>query len=283
MVQPLNWETDESTERVLNDTWDKDGNFIRTGSMGLDIARGNIPGISFIHKFGEAPDFDTGDGHVTIWDGADDANIDQMVYQYSSTADIDRLSSSNAGDTQDIEIQGLDSNFDQATQTITLTGQTPVALTTSLVRVFRLKNVGSTSNAGHVYCFVNGATTLGVPDTPADVRAIMQPGLNQTLMAVYTIPNGKTGYMDSFYAATSGASKNSPFHVHFLARPTGQVLQLKNAFTILETGTSRTQHFYKVPEIFQAKTDIEMRVEAEAGGTTGARFAGGFDLILVDD
>ncbi len=41
-------------------------------SNGLSIARGNVSGLSFIHKFGNAPDFDSGDNIVSIWDGADD-------------------------------------------------------------------------------------------------------------------------------------------------------------------------------------------------------------------
>jgi len=34
----------------------------------LDVSRGNIPGYSFIHKFGENPDIDTVSGFEDIWD-----------------------------------------------------------------------------------------------------------------------------------------------------------------------------------------------------------------------
>jgi hypothetical protein len=252
-------------------------------SSGLSIAIGNVTATTFIHKFGAIPDFDTGDGVVTVWDGADDANIDQMVYQYSSTDDIDSLSSSDNGDTQDIEVQGLDINYQVVTQTITITGQTRKALDTDLLRVFRMKNVGSTDNAGHIYCYVNGAITLGVPDTPADVRAVMQPGNNQTLMAIYTIPDATTGYMRDWFAALAGANKAANYVIEVRARPTGEVFQLKHASAIADTGTSSIQHEYVEPEVFEARTDIEMRASIATTGITAAAIAAGFDLVLIDD
>ena len=64
---------------------------------GVAVSKGIVPGESYVHKFGYAPDFDTADGEVTIWDGAEDGTTwEQMTYQYSSTADIDSVSSSNA-------------------------------------------------------------------------------------------------------------------------------------------------------------------------------------------
>jgi len=45
---------------------------VTDAESGLAIAKGNVVGTGFIHKFGNAPDFDTTDGEVTIWDGAED-------------------------------------------------------------------------------------------------------------------------------------------------------------------------------------------------------------------
>jgi uncharacterized protein YcnI len=71
---------------------------------GLAIAKGDVSNTTFIHKFGAASDFDFADGSVTVWDGADDADIDQMQYVYSTTAAIDSISSSSASDTFDVEV-----------------------------------------------------------------------------------------------------------------------------------------------------------------------------------
>ena len=262
---------------------DADGHMqVSDNHNGLSIAQGEVSGTSFIHKFGAAKDFDIADGFVTVWDGAEDAVVwEKMIYTYSTTADIDSIVSDDAGDTQDLEIQGLDTNYDLVTQTITLTGLTPADLTTDLVRVFRLKNVGATDNAGHVFCYVSGGTvTAGVPQVAADVRAVIHPLNNQTLMSLYTVPNGKTGYMRDWFAATAGAKKTSQHSVRVLAKPFGQVFQLKHLSNIATTGTSYIQHVYSEPEVFAAKTDIEIRMDTDADA---AGVSAGFDIVLVDD
>lgn len=256
---------------------------VQISGEGLTLAQGEATGKSFIHKFGSAPDFDTGDGTIDIWDGANDAGLNAMQYTYSTTADIDTLSSSNVGDTVDIEVQGLDANYDLSTETVTLTGQTKVTLTTPLIRVFRLKNVGSSDLLGSVYCYVDGTITTGIPDTATDVRAIIDNGNNQTLMAIYTVPAGKTAYMRGFYGATAGASRDTNIVLDLKARPFGQVFQLKHRSAISSTATSILKYDYVEPQPFSEKTDIVMRATITESAITGASISAGFDLVLVDN
>lgn len=257
--------------------------YITNKDFYLELAKGNVSGHSNINKFGTIPDFDTTDGRTDVWDGANDAGSGLMTYTYSSSADIDRISSSDNGDTQDIEIEGLDTNFDVVTQTITLNGQTPASLTTSLVRVFRMINRGSTDIAGTVYCFVNVATTGGVPNTLTNIRAEINNGHNQTLMAIYTIPNGKTGYMDRFEASVAGAKKSAEYEIDVYARPTGEAFQLKHRTSLQDGGSSEWQHSFLTPDKFLAKTDIVIRVKILTAAVTEASVSAGFDIVLVDN
>jgi hypothetical protein len=267
--------------RNVNTTVDGDLK-ISDNSSGLAIAKGDVTGNTFIHKFGNAPDFDTGDGEVTVWDGANDGDTgNAMNYTYSTSADIDSISSSNNGDTQDIEIQGLDSNYDLVTQTITLTGQTRKALDTSLIRIFRMKNVGSTDLTGYVYCYVNTAINLGKPVDQTKIRAIIDNGNNQTEMAIYTIPNGKTGYMRDWYASSAGAVRTTNYIMRLKAKPFGQVFQLKHRAAIGEAVPYK--HPFTEPEVFAAKTDIEMTAETTATGISASAVAAGFDIVLIDN
>ena len=253
----------------------------RFTDFGLEVAKSNRQGHSFIHKFGAAPDFDIADGFVTVWDAAeDDTAWELMQYVYSTTDAIDSVSSTDAGDTVDVEIQGLDGNYDLVTQTITLNGQTRVALTTDLIRVFRVKNVGATDLAGHVIVYENDTTVVvpGVPDDPNLIRAVVHPENNQTEMAIYTIPAGYTGYMRSWYCSTAGAKRDSGHTMLLFARPFGQVFQLKHKSNIEVSGTSQTQHEYVEPEKFEEKTDIEIRMDTDQDI---AGVAAGFDIVLV--
>jgi hypothetical protein len=260
---------------------------ITDNSNGLSIAEGSVTGKSFIHKFGKSPDFDILDGFVNIWDGANDALLSggAMGYTYSSTADIGIISSSSASDTGEVEIQGLDSNYDIVIQSVTLTGQTDVDISavggTDLIRVFRMKNIGSSDMVGTVYLRTNGsAQAVGVPTTPNTVRAIIDNGNNQTLMAIYTIPNGKTGYLRDWYASSAGAKKDTIHEIKLFARPFNQVFQLTHDANIVTDGTSYIQHTYVEPEVFNEKTDIHMLCNT---GQDEAGVSGGFDIVLVDN
>lgn len=256
---------------------------------GLSIAKGDVTGHSFVHKFGAAPDFDTSDGEVTVWDGASDGTAwENMGYVYSATADIDSISSSDQLNDVGItfEIQGLDTNLALVTQTATLDAtdaRTRVALSTSLLRVLRVKNTSSTDLTGTVVIYPNTALTAGVPTDKTKIRAAVLNGNNQTEMAVYTIPAGYTGYVRSWYASTSGANKSSNYIIKLKARPDGGVFQLKHRSSLSDTGTSYVQHTYVEPEVFAEKTDLEMTVEMTAGGGTGGAVSAGFDIVLVEN
>jgi hypothetical protein len=270
------------TFRNVNTTEDGDLS-ISDNSSGLAIAKGDVTGSTFIHKFGNAPDFDTADNEVTVWDGAEDGTAwEQMDYIFSSTADIDSVSSS-AADTQDIVIEGLDSNWNIVTQTVTLNGQNRVALSTDLIRVYRAYNDNSTNLSGHVFVYVDVTLSSGVPTDTTKIRAIIDPVNQQTEMAVYTIPAGKTGYLRDWYASTAGANRSSNYVIKLQAREFGKIFRIKHTAALADNGTSAYQHEYKEPETFTEKTDIIITAQMTASGATDASISAGFDVVLVDN
>ncbi len=231
-----------------------------------------------INKYGNAFHIDTADDFVDVWDGAR-ATAPIKTYTYSTTADIDSLSSSDDTDTQVYEVQGLDTDMNVVVQTVVATGQTRVALSTSLKRVFRVKNKGATTNAGDVYVFVNVATTLGVPNTLANVRAIVGATLGQTQMAIYTIPAGKTGYMVQLWANLA-IKQTSASHVYLWARPEGESFKLKHPRGVTSTGDSHMGHTFTPYVKFLEKTDLILRADTT---TNASAVSAGFDIILLNN
>ena len=254
----------------------------KTASFFIEESLANLA----IHKFGHNTDIDTASTPETIWGGGGD-----YTGQNTSVATtIDVISDSTDDDGGGIGaltvlVQGLDANYDLVIQTKTLQGQTQITLDTPLIRVFRLKNVSSTDVGGQVYCFEQTADAGGdgIPDDTTKVRAIMNNGNNQTLMAIYTIPAGKTGYMRSFFAGTAGAKKTTNYVIDLYARPFGQVFQLKHKSALADTGTTYWNHMYAEPEVFTEKTDIVIRAQVTEAAITLASVSAGFDIVLVDN
>ena len=88
-------------------------------------------------------------------------------------------------DTMGVVIEGLNENYQPQTETVTLTGTTAVTTDNTFVRVFRMAT--DALNVGDI--------TARVTSASGTVVAQIDVGYGQTLMAVYTVPAGKTAYM----------------------------------------------------------------------------------------
>ena len=225
-----------------------------------DIVEGNVPGHSSINKFGH-------NGNVaatleTIWSAGG-------VYPYMAIADQLEVLSSNdedggaGGDTGALTMQifGLDTNYDQIDETVTLNGVTVVTTTASFLRVFRAKVLTAGATGWNI-----GVITIRDQDTDT-TRASIEATKNQTLMAVYTVPADMTGFITSWYMSTIS---NLATEVELYVRPFGSVLQVKRHFHIIQDIFAETIDF---PEKVTEKSDIEVRaLSAGGGGDVSAGF-----------
>lgn len=240
------------------------------------IQSGQIDGYQVIDKFGINSVVTTGTDPEDIWEFGG-------VYTYDDvgTAPIMYASSDSTADTVEISIEGLDIDGNYTYQTVTLTGQTNVSLTTPLWRVFRMSNIDSTDISGVVYCHTDSAPTSGVP-ADANVRAIINGDKNQTLMAVYTVPLGKVGFLfrGEFGLELEGnaASLSEYAHCHYESRRVGKVFNVKKAVTIFP-GQSYSD-YRTFPDPIPALTDIKMVAEyvSQEMGLWGT-----FDILIVDE
>jgi hypothetical protein len=241
------------------------------------IAEGLVSEHSFISKFGHDSAGDTSN-HIEVWDGS-------IAYPYPASAETLYLSSTSEADDQTYEIQGLDENWNPQTVEVTAagpTGQDSVPLGGSWIRVFRIKNIGTTDNAGTIHVSTDSDTsdTGGAPATPAtQSRAQVSVGFNQTLMAIWAVPNNKTAYLTNLYASAAQASPGATqlrCEVALWVRPFGGVFQIKKLFS-LQSGAT-TQLKYDFPLEIAAKSDVRITSLSSAAADVSA----GFDAWYED-
>jgi hypothetical protein len=255
---------------------------IGTTEFYLEVAKGNVEGHTHINKFGHNSTATAGDD---IWGG-------DGTYQYFPTAAVavDIVSDSTDDDSGGIgaiqvTVLGLDTNWDEQTETVTLNGTGVVQLNSTYVRLFRafVAEAGtSNSNIGNITAYAR-ATGSGV--TAGDVGIYLGAGDGQTLHCIYTIPNNRTGYFVKGYVGLGTDAKtaeNGIFRwlMRFNNGLNGAWLT-QGEVGLVNLGNSHWQYEYGIPAgPLPEKTDIRIEL-TEASSTFDA--VGGFDIILVED
>tara|TARA_Y100000004_G_C8870898_1_gene393248 strand:- start:50 stop:832 length:783 start_codon:yes stop_codon:yes gene_type:complete len=236
----------------------------------LYVPSGKIQGHSVVHKYGHNLDVQT--SYETLWSNGGN-------YSYLTSATTLTISSSDANDddgdagARTVLVQGLNSDYSETEEIVTLNGQTAVSTTKEYLRVFRMivQSAGSSNhNEGIIYAGT-GTVTSGVP---ANVYAEIPAEYNQTMMAVYTVPANKTAYMTMFYAQPDD---NKGFQTQLLCGDESGLFRVKNQ---LHAFQSQANFNYRPYLKIEEKKDIELRVKIDQGT---AEFGGGFSLILIDN
>ena len=253
-----------------------DASLALANSHPLLIARGLIDGTSQVNKFGDNPSITAGTTE-DVWDVGG-------TYPFPTTADITHIVQAtdqvgtDGGAT--IQVQGLDINWALVVQDADLDATdttTEVELTTPLIRIFRMKVNANVVLAANVLAVASGGGTT---------YALIQAGKNQTLMAIYTVPAGKTAYMTQYYVDNVPTAAKQPDSVEFLLwmadRHNGYEFQLKHERAIPKLGDGIIQPFNPYLKITQ-KTDIKISAEVVGGVGDDGHPHAGFDLILIDD
>ena len=248
--------------------------------------------VTRVSKFGEAPDIDTDEDAAgyDIWDCGDipTDGAGPSVYPYNSAADSLWISSDSAADTEVINVQGLDANWDPASVNVTLSGITlvKVGATDDWIRVFRAKSVdGSAALVGNIYLSdddTDAAVADGIPDNWAtSAQACVLPGNEQTLMAIYTIPNGFTGYVDYLDIAVNPATgaTTEVAKVGLYARDNGGQFRIQYKTSLVSGGANHVFRPYRIPLKYAEKTDLKLHTTIVASSNT--HITGSFDLVLI--
>ena len=233
----------------------------------MAVANNEVAGVKSIFKFGF--NGDVNGTEETIWDQGG-------VYSYPASAIQIKVSSTSANDTaagtgaRTVTVAGLDENYHEAEETVSLNGQTEVLTDTTFIRVFRafVETAGSSGTAAGDIYMGNGVVSGGVPAT---VYAKISLGENQTLMALWTVPAGYTGYLTKIDLGTGTPNNNQYINARIIQRAFGGVFRTATKIT-LQTGEIILN--FPAPIVLPEKTDIEAR--AVSSGSNNLIFANMF-------
>jgi hypothetical protein len=159
-------------------------------------------------------------------------------------------------------------------------GQTPVNTVNTYTRIYRMY-VNEPCGTDRV----NAGDITATAATDGTVTACIKAGDGQTLMAIYTIPAGHTGYMTgSYFSVNKGGGSAALVDVVIRSsgptdgtNPPWRVQHFEGGQT---SGTSALGHPFNPPKVFTEKTDIVMRVNEVSADVD---VSGGFDLVLEEN
>ena len=203
------------------------------------------------YKFGFNPAISTDE--ETVWDGGG-------IYSYISTAGSVSVVSSDAADdidgtgAQKITIQGLDANWLPKSLEVDMDGTSSTTVASTFIRVFRafVSQAGSGEvNAGDITLSIGGTTV-----------AKISADMGQTLMAVYTVPAGFTGYITQWSFSSGASASNKYLDGRLIVRKNAGIIQTKARSTV--QNTAFVQDLPKATVVSE-KDDIEVRAVTSSG------------------
>ena len=204
----------------------------------LQVARGQIPGHYRLFKFG----FNSLINEIeeTIWDAGG-------IYAYPSSAVKMTATSTDGANDEDVQvtIQGLDADYNQLSETVTLNGSGTQETNSFFLRVFRAFIEGSQEPSG----------TINITNTGTTYARITL-GENQTLMCIWTVPAGYTAYLLQKDVTCLTEANNKFGTLRLVSRTPGGVFRTHDKFSL---ANAHTEIVYSIPVPYSDKTDIEVR------------------------
>jgi hypothetical protein len=213
------------------------------------------------------------DTNGTIWD-ENDTVYPWATVDANTVLTVDVVAPNNEGSARTthngdtVEIQGLDSNYDLQTETVTISGSSATT-TNNFKRVFRARftNGGSFDPNSERILIKSGGTTV----------AKILENIGQSMMSIYTIPAGKTGYLMRLDVTAQGTATGS---FKLFTRPGGVgSFQVKHIAEVNGVGGAY-QLTYPVPQPLLEKTDVDARMHTLSNN---GRYTCTFDILLVDN
>lgn len=245
----------------------------RTELFQLQVSRGQIPGHTSIQVFGYNADLDQTE--ESIWP-------DGGTIPHPSVASVLKVSSTSVSDTasggggaRSVFIEGLDGDYNVVSESVTLSGTTPVTTTNTYLYVNQLYVTSVGAAAANV-----GVINVGTGDVNAGIPAVLYDliaaGYNQRTTSHYCVPAGCTGFM-THGIVTVGQASGSTSVTAFLKQHGPDGILRVGAVTTLNNGS--VDYNFEYPYMIPEKTCIGATAVGSANNNTATSF---FNIVLID-
>jgi len=259
----------------------------------LEIARGNVSGMTSVNKFGENTDIDA-DVRADIWDGGKTVGAlpagTSLIWLAPTAAakhNIVSTSGSDDGNPVDVgartlRIYGLpDWDTAEVNEDVTMNGTTDVLTSNLYVIIHRMEVLtsgGTSINVGTI-------TATATAPSATTVTARIEAGQGQTHMAIYGVPPIPKALMNLFYASfqkSGGQTAVADIFLKVNTNPNVQTVNFvqKHSDGLLSVGSSRFTHPFDPPKLFSGPAIIKLQC---LSGTANIDISAGFDLTIVDN
>lgn len=240
-----------------------------------EVAMGDVPRYSINAKFGFNPDIDTTSTPEDIWNNGGEYTGMPL---HSAAAETVTLVSSSTADTaagtgaRTVTLYGLDENWAEQEETLTLNGTSAVTSTGQWHRLNRMRVRTAGTGAANA-----GTLTCAHSTTTANVFAVMPAGQNRTTIMGFTVPAGCQGLIKRVKTNISIAGNSRSSAIYSIRiRPEGGVFEAHR----YETLTSDSPDSYELVGgiALAAKTDVKTRCESVSD--SNMRFSSVVEYVL---
>lgn len=241
----------------------------------FNLQDGTAAPAAAVQKFGRNADIDTGTVPEDIWDGGGAySGFDLLSAQPIEVLSSDPADTGAGTGARTLEVQGLDGDLMQQSETVTLSGATPVALASSYQRIFRAKVITAGSAGTNIGALTIRTTAAATPALTS--MAVILASIGQTLMALYTTAADQTLYTHRFYASCGRTGSPQYAVLTLQVRPPGGAWNTRSVFDVLTQASSLFELRPRSASAIQAGSDIRARViEVSANNMA---ISAGFDL-----
>lgn len=227
------------------------------------IATNQIRGVKNIPVVSERYDL-TAFTEQTLWIGP----VENYTFTDPSSARINRISSSSALDVGiQIFVNGLDENWQEVTQVVTLNGQNKVDLNPELIRIQPGCQAFQDLN-GDVYIYEDGTITNGIPDNLNTVKGYIESDQNIMKGIIYSVPVGHIAFPRGFDFGSIPSATCCLRFINFANYFSG-VTQRAYSTPLIAGGTTFINVFPEAVYPFPQKTDLQTKVRPSTPGSAG--------------